>query len=91
MRAFLPLLPGVQAERRSPAFDMTEETADKALGLIFQSPSPAIKIEFQGGEPLLNFELIRFVVERAEAINEVEKRSLQFVITTNLAVITDEI
>ncbi|BCH20139.1 His-Xaa-Ser system radical SAM maturase HxsB [Mesorhizobium sp. L-2-11] len=79
-----------QSEDRS-AFDMTKETAEKALGLIFQSPSPAIKIEFQGGEPLLNFDLIRFVVEKAESINEVEKRSLQFVITTNLAVVTNQI
>ena len=79
-----------QSEDRS-TFDMNEETADKALDLIFKSPSPAIKIEFQGGEPLLNFSLIQYVVERAEAINKVEKRNLQFVITTNLAVVTAEI
>ncbi|RUY32187.1 His-Xaa-Ser system radical SAM maturase HxsB [Mesorhizobium sp. M7A.F.Ca.US.001.04.2.1] len=79
-----------QSEDRS-AFDMSEETAEKALALIFQSPSPAIKIEFQGGEPLLNFPLIQHIVHRAEAINKVAGRSLQFVITTNLAVVTDEI
>ncbi|MER8646704.1 His-Xaa-Ser system radical SAM maturase HxsB [Mesorhizobium sp. M1252] len=79
-----------QSEDRS-AFDMSEETAEKALALIFQSPSPAIKIEFQGGEPLLNFPLIQHIVDRAEAINKVVGRSLQFVITTNLAVVTDEI
>lgn len=79
-----------QSEDRS-AFDMSEATAEKALGLIFQSPSPAIKIEFQGGEPLLNFSLIQHVVHRAEEINKVAGRSLQFVITTNLAVVTDEI
>ncbi|MER9104437.1 His-Xaa-Ser system radical SAM maturase HxsB [Mesorhizobium sp. M0848] len=79
-----------QSEDRS-AFDMSEETAEKALALIFQSPSPAIKIEFQGGEPLLNFPLIQHVVHRAEAINKVAGRSLQLVITTNLAVVTEEI
>ncbi|MER8988476.1 His-Xaa-Ser system radical SAM maturase HxsB [Mesorhizobium sp. M0843] len=79
-----------QSEDRS-AFDMSEETAEKALALIFQSPSPAIKIEFQGGEPLLNFPLIQHVVHRAEAINKVAGRSLQFVVTTNLAVVTNEI
>ncbi|MER9629424.1 hypothetical protein [Mesorhizobium sp. M0296] len=36
-----------QSEDRS-AFDMTEETAEKALALVFRSPSPSIKIEFQG-------------------------------------------
>jgi uncharacterized protein len=73
------------------AFDMTKETADKALAVTFRSPSPSIKIEFQGGEPLLNFELIKYIVQRAEEINFTEKRNLQFVIATNLAVITDEI
>jgi len=70
---------------------MTEETADQALKIVFRSPNPAIKIEFQGGEPLLNFDLIRYVVLKAKKINEVEKRDLQFVITTTLSLITDEI
>jgi sulfatase maturation enzyme AslB (radical SAM superfamily) len=73
------------------AFDMTRETADRGLDLVFRSPNPAIKIEFQGGEPLLNFELVRYIVEQAEARNQAEKRHLQFVITTTLSLITDEI
>jgi uncharacterized protein len=72
-------------------FDMTQETADKALALTFRSPSPAIKIEFQGGEPLLNFELVQYIVHAAEAINRVEKRDLRFVIATNLAVLSEQI
>lgn len=79
-----------QSENKA-AFDMTEETADLALKIVFRSPNPAIKIEFQGGEPLLNFDLIRHVVLKAQKINEVEKRDLQFVITTTLSLITDEI
>ncbi|MEY4277653.1 MAG: conserved hypothetical protein putative arylsulfatase regulator [Pseudomonadota bacterium] len=79
-----------QSENKA-AFDMTEETADLALKIVFRSPNPAIKIEFQGGEPLLNFDLIRHVVLKAKKINEVEKRDLQFVITTTLSLITDEI
>lgn len=70
---------------------MSEETANRALALVFQSPSPYIKIEFQGGEPLLNFGLIQYIVRRAETINQSEKRSLQFVIATNLALISNEI
>lgn len=71
-------------------FDMSEETALRALDLVFRSPSPAIKIEFQGGEPLLNLPLIRFVVTEAKRRNEVEGRNLAFVIATNLAVLNDE-
>jgi His-Xaa-Ser system radical SAM maturase HxsB len=70
---------------------MSIETAEKGLALVFRSPSPAIKIEFQGGEPLLNFPLIKHIVERAESINVTERRDLQFVIASNLALITDDV
>lgn len=73
------------------AFDMTEPTADKALDLVFKSPSPAIKIEFQGGEPLLNFNLIQYVVTTAKLRNIQHQKDLQFVITTNLSLLTDEV
>jgi uncharacterized protein len=73
------------------AFDMTMETADKALDLAFKSPSPSIKIEFQGGEPLLNFDLIKYVVCNAENMNSTSDKSLSFVIATNLSQLTDEI
>ena len=72
-------------------FDMTEETALKALDLAFRSPSPAIKIEFQGGESLLNLPLIRFIVAEAKRRNEEHQRDLVFVIATNLAVLDDDI
>lgn len=70
-------------------FDMTEETALKALDLVFRSPSPAIKIEFQGGESLLNLPLIQFVVTEAKRRNEAAGRALAFVIATNLAVLDE--
>ena len=73
------------------AFDMKREHADKALSIAFSSPARHIKLEFQGGEPLLNFELIRFIVEKAVAQNEEYGKDLAFVIATNLALITDDI
>lgn len=79
-----------QSEDRS-SFDMTKEMADKSLDFVFKSPSPAIKIEFQGGEPLFNFELIKYIVESAEDRNIVANRKLAFVIATTLSLITDEI
>ena len=86
--------PYCQVSRQSEdrvAFDMDTATADKALEFTFKSPSPQIKIEFQGGEPLLNFELIKYIVEKAEERNLLECRNLQFVIATNLALINDDI
>lgn len=79
-----------QSENKA-AFDMTIETADKSLDLVFKSPNPSIKIEFQGGEPLLNFELVKYIVLKAKSINIIEKRNLQFVVTTTLVLLTDEI
>lgn len=73
------------------AYDMSQETADRALEFVFRSPSPAVKIEFQGGEPLLNFPIIRYVVDQAKRINENHDKYIQFVITTNLSLLTDEI
>lgn len=73
------------------SFDMTPTMAEKALDFVFRSPNPAIKIEFQGGEPLLNFEMVRFVVEAAKRRNIDEKRDLEFVIATTLSLLTDEV
>lgn len=86
--------PYCQVSRQSMdrhSYDMKTEAADRAIDFMFRSPSPAIKVEFQGGEPLLNFDLIRHVVERVEVRNETEGRNLQFVIATNLAYLSDEI
>jgi len=86
--------PYCQVSRQSDdriAFDMTADTAEKALAMVFRSPSPSIKIEFQGGEPLLNFPLIQYVVERAEILNEKHQKDLEFVIATNLALLDDEV
>src|SRR5262245_61167840 len=70
-------------------FDMTLEDAMSALNLALRSPSPSIKIEFQGGEPLLNFPLIQQIVCEAEKRNT--GKNLAFVIATNLALINPEI
>ena len=71
-------------------FDMSRETALKSIDLAFRSPSPALKFEFQGGESLLNLDLIRFIIEEAKRRNINEQRDLQFVIATNLAFFSDE-
>ena len=78
----------VSANRR--AYDMSESTAEKALDLVFRSPAASVKIEFQGGEPLLNFELIAQVVEAAEARAVASGKAVEFVVTSNLALVTDE-
>ena len=72
-------------------YDMTEENAMAALKIVFQSPSRSIKIEFQGGESLLNFDLIKFIVLQSKEMNLEGRKNLQFVIASNLVPISDQI
>jgi uncharacterized protein len=86
--------PYCQVSRQSEdknKYDMSIDIADKAIDMVFKSPSLAIKIEFQGGEPLLNFDLIKYVVKKAKFVNQAHQRHLDFVIATNLAVVTSDI
>jgi uncharacterized protein len=86
--------PYCQVSRQSSdkaAFDMSAETASLALDSAFRSPSHNVKIEFQGGEPLLNFELIEEVVASAERRNHSVGKNLGFVIATNLALLDDHV
>jgi His-Xaa-Ser system radical SAM maturase HxsB len=71
-------------------YDMAPETASRALEFVFRSRAHEIKIEFQGGEPLLNFERIRQIVEEAEVLNTSARKQLEFVVCSNLALLTDE-
>jgi len=70
--------------------DMTPEIAEKSVDLAFQSTSPGITIEFQGGEPLVRFDLVKHIVEYARAKNETAGKTLEFTMVTNLSLMTDE-
>jgi len=85
--------PYCQVSRRSvdrDRFDMSTATAMRAVDVALSAPSPSIKIEFQGGEPLLNFPLIKEIVKVARRKAPPGKR-VDFVIATNLALLDDEI
>jgi len=69
------------------SFDMTKKTAKKVVEKIFESPSNSIKIEFQGGEAILNFDIIKYIIEKAEWTNLFKKKKLEFVICTNLTLL----
>lgn len=72
------------------SYDMDEETARKTVDIIFQSPSNSIKIEFQGGEPILNFKILKYIVLYSEELNNIYKKDLSFVVCTNLLFLSDE-
>ncbi|MCK1441487.1 His-Xaa-Ser system radical SAM maturase HxsB [Bradyrhizobium sp. 48] len=83
--------PYCQVSRQSTdrsRFDMSEQTAMRALDIAFASPAARIKIEFQGGEPLLNFPLIRKIVAAA---TQRSGKKVDFVIASNLALLDDNV
>ena len=71
-------------------FDMKPDVARRIVDLIFKSPSKEIKIEFQGGDALLNWPAVMAAVEHAESLNALKGKDLEFVICTNLYALTDE-
>ena len=72
------------------AYDMSRETVLRSLALAMRSPSTHITLEFQGGEPLLAFDLLQFVVGNAKDLAARNGKILSLVVATNLAPATDE-
>lgn len=86
--------PYCQVSRRSAdrsSYDMSEGTAMRALDVALSAPATSIKIEFQGGEPLLNFDLIRTIVAAAGERAAARGKHVEFVIASNLALLNGEI
>ena len=84
--------PYCQVSRQSvdrERFDMSEELALRAVDVALSAPAPRIKIEFQGGEPLLNFGLVRKIVAAAQERAPSHNKAIEFVIASNLALLTD--
>lgn len=70
--------------------DMSVETATKAVDLALQTTSPFLTIEFQGGEPLVNFPVMKHIIEYATERNKALGKSLEFTLVTNLALMDEE-
>jgi uncharacterized protein len=79
-----------RADMSATETDMTPETAAKVVDFIFQSTSPRITIEFQGGEPLANFPIVQRVIELAIETNRQHDKTLEFTLVTNLSLMDDE-
>lgn len=69
--------------------DMSRETAERAIDLILRSPSEFLTIEFQGGEPLVNFPVVQHAIDYAlDRARGLGKR-LQFTMVSNFALLDD--
>lgn len=72
-------------------FDMNEETAKQVVDIAFKSPNQTMTFEFQGGEPLVNWPIIEFVIKYAGEKALAENKTIYFSLVSNLIAMTDEI
>jgi len=75
---------------KEKGYDMDIATARKVVDTVFCSPSNAITIEFQGGEPLVNWPVVKFIVEYAREKNKNAKKSLFITLVSNFSLLTEE-
>lgn len=67
---------------------MDKTTAQKAVDIALQSPTNDLQFEFQGGEPLLNFEIIKYIVNYSN--EKRQNKRITFSVVSNLTLLTDE-
>ena len=82
---------GESGRFNSKVFNMNEDIAKKAIKRLVDDniDNNIITINFFGGEPLMNFKLIQFIVN--ECKNEYQKNNFFFTITTNGTLISKTI
>ena len=73
--------------------NMSQEVAHKAVDFLLEASGPktAVEIDFFGGEPLLNMDVVRSTVEYGRAQAAKLGKDISFTITTNGVLLTDEI
>ena len=70
--------------------DMTKELAEKTVDQILRSTNPRVTIEFQGGEPLVNFPVVKHIIEYALEKNQTVNKQLEFTMVSNLSLMDED-
>lgn len=70
--------------------DMDIETAKNVVDFIFKTPNPTLCIEFQGGEPLLNWPVVKFVTQYARLKAKAQGRKLIIALVSNFTLMSEE-
>ena len=69
--------------------DMDVDVAHRAADIALASPSQSICIEFQGGEPLLNYPIVQEIIRYCDDSNAGTK-AIQYSLVSNLLLLSDE-
>lgn len=70
--------------------DMPLDLAKDTVDLIFKTTSPTITIEFQGGEPLLNWETVKFIIEYSKEKEKIDNKNLKLALVSNFSLMDEE-
>jgi len=70
--------------------DMSRATARKSVDFALKSTNPGITIEFQGGEPLLNWDTLKDSVLYARRRGKELGREVRLALVSNFSLMTDE-
>lgn len=76
---------------KNPQDRMSLATAQKAIDVLFERPYPTVSITLFGGEPLLEFALIRQIVPYALEKAQAQGIKVEWALTTNGTLINEEI
>jgi hypothetical protein len=69
---------------------MSVETAKKTVDTIFYTNSPSLTIEFQWGESLVNYDVVKYIVEYAIIKANHLKKDVTFSLVSNLTLMTED-
>lgn len=70
--------------------DMTKDTARKVVDAIFFTSSFNLTIEFQWGESLVNWDILKYITEYAEIKSFHLKKNVTFALVSNLTLMDEE-
>jgi His-Xaa-Ser system radical SAM maturase HxsB len=73
---------------QNKTYNMSKETAKRAVDIAMDSPSKYLTFEFQGGEPLMNFEIIKYIIEYSKSISN--DKFIEYNLVSNLTLLTNE-
>lgn len=70
--------------------DMDYDVATRVLKYLFDVKTPCVTLEFQGGEPLLNWKILVYLVEGARNINTTTGKDLKISLVSNLTLLDEK-
>lgn len=69
---------------------LKKEDAEKIVDIILSSPAMALTIEFQGGEPTANMEILEHIINYSEKQNKKTKKKITYALVSNLTLLDEK-